>query len=230
MKILCTICARSGSKGIKNKNLLKLNNKTLIQIAVELSKQSKLFSKIIFSSDSNDYCKKALSYGVDHYFKRSKILSNDFSGKIDVIRDVLKLSESYFDTHFDFICDVDVTTPLKNINDLKNSLNKFLKNKYNILFTVCEAKKNPYFNMIEFHTRSNSYKLIKNSFFKRRQDMPIVYSINAGFYFWKRSTLLQNNTVFSRNNGIYEMPYERSIDIDTLDDYKLIKIINDNKK
>ena len=183
MEILCTICARSGSKGIKNKNLLKLNDKTLIHIAIELAKKSKLFKKIIFSSDSNDYIKKAIKYGVDYSINRKISLSSDKAGKIDVIRDCLLYSERIYKKKFDVICDLDVTTPLKNLNDLKLAFKKFLIEKNDILFSVCESKKNPYFNMVEY--RNNKYNLIKNSKFIRRQDTPTVYFINAGIYIWK---------------------------------------------
>ncbi len=223
MKILCTICARSGSKGIKNKNFLKIDHKTLTQIAINLAKDSKIFNKIVFSSDSQSYCNRSIKYGADMAFLRNKKLSNDYTGKIEVIKNLLAKAESHYNFKFDIICDLDVTTPLKNINDLKLSFNKFLKKNYDILFSVCESKKSPYFNMIE--KKNSIFKLIKNSKFRRRQDLPKTYFINAGIYIWKRKTLIVNKTLFCKNNGIYEMPYERSIDIDSLDDYKLVKLL-----
>ena len=92
MKVLCTICARGGSKGIKNKNIKKINKKPLIDITLTQAKKSKIFSDIIVSSDSS----KILSVSKKHkviLHKRSKKLSSDKSPKIPVIRDALKFAE-----------------------------------------------------------------------------------------------------------------------------------------
>ena len=149
MNILCTICARKGSKGVKNKNMILIHNQKLIDISINQAKKINFFNKIVVSTDSKKIQKHVILKKVLSWFIRPKRLSGDKSSKIDVIRHALFESEKKFNTRFDIICDLDVTSPLRLKSDIINSYRKFIKNKYEILFSVCEAKKNPYFNMVE---------------------------------------------------------------------------------
>ena len=94
--LICTICARSGSKGIKNKNLQLINGLTLLEITIIQAKKSKLFSKIIVSSDSKRVLQIAKNYDVDFVINRSSKLSGDKVSKIDVIKDAVNKTETYF--------------------------------------------------------------------------------------------------------------------------------------
>ena len=221
-KILLIIPARGGSKGIKNKNIKKINKKPLIDITLTQAKKSKIFSDIIVSSDSS----KILSVSKKHkviLHKRSKRLSSDKSPKIPVIRDALKFAEKKKNNKYDYIIDLDVTSPLRNISDIKKSLSKFLKNRNSNLFTITEARRNPYFNMIEIS--NNKIKICKkniNPFF-RRQDAPKVFELNASIYIWKRSWLLKSDKLISNKTGYYFMPAHRSLDIDSDHDFKIVE-------
>ena len=86
MNILCTICARKGSKGIKNKNMIILNNKKLIDISITQAKKSNLFSKIVVSTDSSIIQNYVVNKKVFSWFKRPKNLSGDNASKLDVIK------------------------------------------------------------------------------------------------------------------------------------------------
>ena len=79
---ICIICVRKNSKGIKNKNLLKINNQSLIEISFKQAKNSKIFNKIILSSDSEQMIKIANKLGFDLVIKRPKFLAKDKSGKV----------------------------------------------------------------------------------------------------------------------------------------------------
>ncbi len=123
---------------------------------------------------------------------------------------------------FDYIMDLDVSSPLRNISDIKKSMQKIKREKKEILFSVCESRKNPYFNMVE--KKNDTVILVKKrgNFFTR-QSSPRVFDMNASLYIWKRETLLTQNTLFIKNNTFFIMPYERSIDIDSPTDFKLVK-------
>ena len=187
MKILCTICARGGSKEIKNKNIIKLRGKPLIYHTIKQAKKSRIFDKIVCSSDSIKILKIAKKNNLDYLILRSKKLSIDQSPKIDVIKNALILSEKKFNTKFDYIVDLDVTAPLRLISDIKRSLNyiKKIKNICNLI-TISPSRKNPYFNMVELN-QSGNIKLIKKASNKKslitaRQLAPKVFDINAGIY------------------------------------------------
>ena len=104
---------------------------------------------------------------------------------------------------------------------IKKAYNKFKKNNFDIIISVCKSKKNPYFNMIEI--KKEKIRLIKKGKkINSRQDAPTVYDINASIYIWTRKALTNKKSFFSKNTGIYVMPRERSVDIDDNDDWNLV--------
>lgn len=231
VKILCTICARAGSKGLKNKNILDFSNNPLIAHTILQAKKSKVFREIVVSTDSKKIKSIAKKYGAKCWYIRSKKLSSDNASKIDVIIDTLNNAEKKFKVQYDFIMDLDVTSPLRNINDIKNALKIFIKKKKDFLISGNISKKNPYFNMVEISKNKLSFiKKIKNKKFNRRQDAPRTYDINASMYLWKRKILLNSFNFFPKKTILYEMPVERSWDIDSNFDYKFVKFLKENQK
>jgi len=227
MNILCTICARSGSKGLKNKNFLKVYGKTLLSRCIKQSLEIKKISNIVVSSDTKKF--KKISNKKIFYLNRPKRLSGDRSGKIDVIRHALKKSEFFFKKNFETVIDLDVSAPLRKNKDINKCISLFKKKKSPNLITICKARKNPYFNMIEYKNKKFDYiKKIKKKIL-RRQDAPKVYEMNASIYIWKKNYLNKNSKLFSKNTVCYEMPYNRSIDIDSPDDLEIVKIFMKKK-
>ena len=225
-KLLCTICARGGSKGVKNKNIRLLNGKPLIAYTIKQALKSKLFEHIVISTDSDKIAKTALKYGAEVFFKRSPELSDDTSGKLDAIKDALLKSEKYYNTQFEHIIDLDATSPLRNVSDIINAFNQFLKNGNDNLITAMPSRRSPYFNLIEINEKNKvvlSKPLEKPVL--RRQDAPKTYDMNASIYIWKRDVLLNNDTIFLENTGLYIMPEERSIDIDTELDFEFVEFL-----
>jgi CMP-N,N'-diacetyllegionaminic acid synthase len=230
MNILCTICVRKGSKGLKNKNLIKLNNKPLLSRALDQAKNVKIFDKIVVSTDSNEAIKLSKKKNIDIFFKRSNLLAGDKIGKVSVIRDALKRSEKYYKKNFDIIIDLDVSSPLRKDMDIKKALNKFLKEGSSNLITGCIARKNPYFNMIEIKNKTVSLSKNIGKKILSRQLSPKVFDMNASIYIWKRNYLLKTDNLFSKKTSFYEMPFNRSVDIDDQDDLRIVKLFLKNEK
>ena len=115
MNILVTICARGGSKGIPGKNIKLLNGKKLIGYSIEKAQQlSKLYNVDIgFSTDSIEIKEVAADFGLVTDYIRPDQLADDKAGKIDVIRDLLRFMEKQNSTRYDFVIDLDVTSPMK---------------------------------------------------------------------------------------------------------------------
>lgn len=222
MNNLCTICARSGSKGVPNKNIKKIAGKPLIQHTIEQAKKSKVFSDIIVSSDCKKILKIAEKLGV-HTLKRTNQLSKDFVGKVDVIRDAAIKAQKMLDKKFDNVIDLDVTSPLRQVSDIHNSFKKFQNGNYQNLITGCVARKNPYFNMIEIKKNVLSISKRTNKKIYSRQKSPQVYEMNASIYIWTRDFLLKSKTLFGSKTAVFYMPQERSIDIDSNFDFKIVK-------
>jgi CMP-N,N'-diacetyllegionaminic acid synthase len=224
MNILCTICGRGGSQEIKNKNIKIINGKELIYYTISSALKSKIFTNIILSTDSKKIINISKKFGIYNYILRSKKLSSNKQGKLEVIKDALIKSEKIFNKKFDVICDLDITSPLRTSKDIINAFKVFKTRNAGNLISCNKSRKNPYYNMVE--NNNNKLKICKNSktLFKRRQDTPIVYDVNASIYFWKRNFLLKANKVINSKTAIYIMPFERSIDIDTYADFRLAKI------
>jgi CMP-N,N'-diacetyllegionaminic acid synthase len=225
-KILCTICARGGSKGVPNKNIRLLNGKPLIAYSIEQAIQSNIFKHIVVSTDSEEIAKVAVRYGAEVFFMRSSDLSSDYVGKIDVIRDAFVRSEKYYKQRFDFLIDIDATSPLRSVQDITKAFDQFHFNDNDILITATPSRRSPYFNLVEL-TEDGKVSLSKEigTSFLRRQDVPKAFDMNASIYVWKRSSILNEHTLFTEKTGLYVMPEARSIDIDTELDFKIVEFI-----
>jgi len=227
MNVLCTICVRGGSKGVKNKNIKNLNGKPLIAWTILQAKESNLFDKIVVSTDSEEIIKVAKEYGAEVFFKREAKLASDTAGKLDVIKDAFLRSEKYYNKKFDYLIDLDATAPLRSVEDITNSFNQFIKNNNDNLITATPSRKSPYFNMIEIV--DNKIQLVKQAKFLRRQDTPKTYDMNASIYIWKREVLLNNNSIFLENTGLYVMDEMTAFDIDTEVDFKIVECLMKDK-
>lgn len=225
-EVLCTICARGGSKGVKNKNIKLLLGKPLIAYTIEQAKECGLFKHIIISTDSDEIAKISEKYGAEVFFKRDEKMASDTAGKLEVIQDAFKRSENYYNEKFDYLIDLDATAPLRDKEDISNSFRQFLKNNNENLITAMPSRRSPYFNLVEVDKtgRVHLSKKIDNTVL-RRQDAPKSYDMNASIYIWKRDTILNSKSIFLDNTGLYIMPEERSIDIDSELDYKFVEFL-----
>ncbi|MCT7646446.1 acylneuraminate cytidylyltransferase family protein [Aliarcobacter butzleri] len=228
--ILCTICARGGSKGVKNKNIKELNGKPLIAYTIEQAKASGLFEHIVISTDSDDIANIAKQYGAEVFFKRSSEMASDTAGKLDVIKDAFEKSEKYYNKTFDYLIDLDATAPLRIVEDIINSFKQFKENDNDNLITAMPSRRSPYFNLVEQDKDGKVYlsKKLDNSIV-RRQDAPKSYDMNASIYIWKRDIILNENSLFLEKTGLYVMPEERSIDIDNELDFKFVEFLMKEK-
>lgn len=229
MNILITICARGGSKGVKNKNIRLLAGKPLIYYTIKVAKEWGKANKIICSTDSEDIANIAKEYGVEVPFFRPKKLSDDNAGKVSVIKHALIECEKIYGTQFDIVVDLDVTSPIRTTKDLDNAFLRFKQRDSDILFSVVESRKNPYFNMIELNKFGHAEASKKSSNkILRRQDAPKVYDANASIYFYKRDFLLNENNksiLDSKKADIFVMKDIYGVDIDSELDFKFIEFL-----
>jgi len=191
MNILITICARGGSKGIPGKNIKHINHKPLIAYSIQCANEFATYTgaKVTLSTDDDMIKKVAAEFGLQTEYKRSEELASDFAGKIDVIKDILGYEEQLINNKYDIVLDLDVTSPLRSISDLKNAFNILIEDNDCItLFSVNNANRNPYFNMVEAGPDGYIHlsKKLEGTVLTR-QSAPKVYDVNASFYFYKRS-------------------------------------------
>ena len=220
---------RSGSKGVKNKNLKNLNGKPLMGYTIEQAKKSKLFKHIVISTDSDEIAQMARAFGAESWFIRPDEMATDNAPKIPVLRHALIEAEMNYGFKFDTFIDLDATSPLRTVKDINKAYKQFVNQDSDILITACPSRKNPYFNMVEeVDGRIKKIKELKSSPI-RRQDAPKVYDMNASIYIWKRSHLLNGGDLFTQKTSLYIMPEIRSIDIDSELDWAFVEYILSNK-
>lgn len=228
MKILATILARGGSKGVKNKNIRNLLGKPLIAHTIEQLKSWGKFDTLIVSTDSTAIAEVALQYGADVPFMRNPELASDTASKIDGLRDALIRCEKLYNRTFDAILDLDTTAPVRKISDIDSLVNDFKKHTPDCIFSVVAAHKNPYFNMVETNP-DGTVALCKKlpSGVVRRQDAPKVFDMNASMYIYKRDFLLNPATkmCYDGITRAYEMNELSAFDIDREIDFKFVEMI-----
>lgn len=227
MKRLCTICARGGSKGVAGKNIRKMGGIPLIAHSIKQAQKSNVFDVIAVSSDSDDILEVARDFGVSYLIKRPLKLASDKAGKIPAIRHCVLEVEKLSGQRFDTLVDLDATSPLRNIEDILNVLNMLEEGFYQNIITVTPSKKSPYFNVVEKieGDRITLSKALEKKII-RRQDAPITYDMNASIYAWIRKSLFnENHSVINEATGIYTMPAERSVDIDSEIDFLFVEFL-----
>lgn len=224
MKILATICARGGSKGIPDKNLLKLDDKPLIAHTIECLKNWGRADRIICSTDSKKISKIAKQYGAETPFLRPKNISEDFSPKHEALRHALQFCEKQDKTRYDIIVDLEPTSPIRKPKHLEEAYKKFLETNSDNLYSVIEAHANPYYTLVELVDGHPVLCKKPDASLFYRQQAPEVYRLNGSIYFYKRDFLLNNTNLHTKNTAIYLMP-NYCIDIDTMIDYIFVKIL-----
>lgn len=234
--IFLHIGARGGSKNLKNKNIIKFFGKPLIAWSLiqggRLKKEYKKRLKIIVSSDSNKILKISKKYGADLLIKRPKKFSNDFCSKFLVWKHSLKtISLKHKIQDNDVFLDLDCTCPLRKFDDIKKILRLFEKKRkqkknFDGIITITEAKKNPYFNLVELN-KQKYLKISKklNKIPVRRQDAPKVYEHVASIYALNPSFIKNKKNFMSGRLYGLSVDAKSSIDIDSKLDLKILTIL-----
>lgn len=178
MNILFTICGRAGSKGIKNKNVksfleVPLALYALSAIQLYVNENEKINYDIVVNTDSQELINiivnsKIIPVEVIH---RRANLSGPFIAKIDVIKDSLFQMEERRKLKYDYVIDLDLTSPLRQIEDIKNLVDKMQKTNCDLVLSVVKSRRNPYFNMLKQSETKEGYEMvIKTSFVARQQE------------------------------------------------------------
>jgi len=230
MSRICTICARAGSQGVKGKNLRDLAGVPLLAHSVRHAVESNLFSVVAISSDSDEILDVGLECGATDAVLRPAELASHTAAKVPAIRHCVAEMEKRKNTRFDVAVDLHVTAPLRTIDDIKNAIALVEETGAGNVFSVTPAGRSPYFNMVEVNA-SGRVKLIKEPEqpYLRRQDAPLCYDMNASIYVWSHEALFEEGGgLFRADTAIYEMPQERSLDIDTELDFKMVEFLFDH--
>lgn len=222
-KILAIIPARSGSKGLKDKNIKDLNGKPLIAHTIEVAKKSNLFSEIIVSTDSERYAEISREYGAIVPFLRSEELSSDAVSSTDVILDVLKKMEDLGKKYDSFIL-LQPTSPLRTIKDLQGAYKLYQEKGANAVISVCEMEHSPLWsNTLPENLSLDNFLKKEND--DNRQRLPIYYRLNGAIYISNVKYFTKYKDFYCKDSYAYIMSKENSIDIDDELDFNIAKYL-----
>jgi len=226
MKSICTMCARGGSKGVVGKNARELLGKPLLAWSIEQAKQTGLFAAIAFSSDSDFLLETALEAGADIAVKRPDEMATDTAPKIPAIRHCLEQAIARTGIAPEVFVDLDITSPLRLPSDIAGAIELLNSSGARSVITGAPARRSPYFNLVEERT-DGSVGLSKfaDPPIVRRQDAPRCFDMNASIYAWRVVPFLENPAVFYPDTRLFEMPEERSVDIDSDLDFTLVELL-----
>jgi len=225
MRVLAVVPARCGSKGFPNKNIAKINNKTLLELAIQVGLDCNLVNDVYVSTDCKEYEEIAKQAGANSIGLRSEELSSDMAKSIDVVIDLIdKIEKKY-----DYLVLLQPTSPVREPIDIKNMINLIEKNDIDACVSVTKIDEpHPY----------KLKKIDKSGYIKpfidgttsevARQTLPSVYALNGAIYISKVDTLLREKTFLPNKTLPYIMDY--NINIDSENDFIYLKAMIENGK
>lgn len=235
MNILFTLCGRAGSKGVKGKNARDFASLPLVWYSLAgISLYKEKFTKpddniqIVLNTDSEPLIRivesvKELSVTV---LRREESLAGDKVPKVAVIMDCVNRAEKLFKTNYDVVVDLDITSPLRKVEDIKNAIDrKLFRPEVDVVFSVTGSRRNPYFNMVK--KENGFYTKALSSTFVTRQEAPVFYDMNASIYAYSPKALKEKEHASffcSRCDAIHMMD-TGVLDIDSEEDYELMQVI-----
>ena len=227
MSIVAFIFARGGSKGVPNKNIKLFNGKPLIAWSIELAKKIPRIKKIIVSTDSVKIAKISNKYGAETPFLRPANLATDKSHEWDSYRHALRHLMSEKKEMPKILLSLPCTSPLRNKADIEKCIDKIEKNMdVDAVVTMTDSHRNPYYNMVKTKFNGNISLVCKpKKLIKNRQGAQRVYDLTTVAYAIRAKYIFSTKNLFSGKVKSVYIPIERSIDIDSIYDFKFAEFL-----
>ena len=224
MKNIAIIPARSGSKGLPDKNIRLVNGKPLIAYTIEAALQSGCFDTVHVSTDSEKYAEIAREYGADEPFLRSPELASDTASSWDAVREVLAKYSALGKT-FDTMMLMQPTSPLRTAQDVKDAYALMQEKNAKSVIAVCEVDHSPLWcDMIPDSGNMKGFGR-KDIAWVTRQELRPFYRVNGSMYL-----LSVDGVSIPADDRIYEddcyalfMDRKKSVDIDSEDDLAMVE-------
>lgn len=230
MNILFTICGRAGSKGIRNKNIkdflgYPLPFYTVSAIDIFRRSHSDIKCDIVLNTDSKELInlfKDKLRIGVE-VVERISSLGQDNTPKVAVILNSYEEITKRNSINYDMVVDLDITSPLRTATDVNNLIQKKVNSDAEVIFSVTDARRNPYFNMVR--KSEDGYERVIKSSFNTRQEAPEIYDMNASLYAYSPEFLQSGRNIFDAKCDIIKMMDTAVLDLDHEIDFELMSVI-----
>lgn len=221
---LAIIPARSGSKGLKDKNIKTLLGMPLLGYTIRAALDSAIFDTVMVSTDSEEYAEIAKKYGADVPFLRSEAASGDMSTMWDVIKEV----EGWYKEHghmFDPITLLQPTSPLRDADDIIKAHKLFSDKGANAVISVCEAEHSPLWSNILSPDLSMERFAETDDAISCRQQLPAYYRTNGAIYIFNHKALENIANLYTDRCYAYIMQQSHSVDIDSELDFVIAEAV-----
>jgi N-acylneuraminate cytidylyltransferase len=224
--VLGAIFARGGSKGVPGKNIRPLAGKPLIAYAIEVGKAVAMIDRVIVSTDSEEIAQVARQYGADVPFMRPPELAGDDAAEILAWKHAVTEFEGFSGQKVDIMVSIPTTSPLREAQDVRMCLQILLSSQADVVITVSEAHRNPYFNMVTIAQQGDVRLVIEpRQAIGQRQKAPKVYDMTTVAYAIRADFLRDCHSILEGKVRAVEIPRERALDIDTLFDFELAEFL-----
>lgn len=230
--ILLTICARGGSKGIPGKNIKPVGQHPLLWYTAMIAKRfaDKHGAEIVVSTDSEEIKEVARQSGLCTDYTRPACLANDTCGKPEAIKDAMLYAEKKHSKVYDFVVDLDVTSPIRTLADVEECVRRMEECPEALtIFSVNPCGRNPYFNMVE-EKENGFYGVVLGGKYKTRQSAPKVYDMNASIYVYRREVLLLETPRAVTDRSLVYVMDHICFDLDEPADYDYLAYLFDTGK
>lgn len=223
MKSIAIIPARSGSKGLPDKNIIELNGTPLMGYTIKAAKESNCFDEIMVSTDALEYKHIAEECGASVPFLRSSEFSSDTAGSWDVVREVLEQYEN-IGLEFDYVCLLQPTSPLRSADDIKKCFDILRRSEVNNVVSVVEVE-HPVQWCFKLPQNGSMSEMANSPYsYMRRQELETYYRENGAIYLVEANKIKNSSyNLYQDNCYAYVMPMEKSIDIDNRIDLVVAK-------
>ena len=222
MKTVAFIFARGGSKGLPGKNIRPLGGKPLIAWSIEHARAVPRIERVIVSTDSDEIAKVARQYGAEVPFMRPEELARDDSPEWLAWQPALDFLIEAEGSLPELMVSTPATAPLRLPLDIENCLDEYQKGKADMVISVTDAHRSPYFNMVKENADGTvALVMPPTAALTRRQDAPSVYDMTTVAYVVQPEFVLMHQSHFEGRVRAVHVPLERAIDIDTLMDFKM---------
>lgn len=226
MEVIALICARGGSKGLPGKNIRPLGGRPLIAWPIAQARAVPRIGRIIVSTDSEQIAAMAREAGAEVPFMRPAHLARDDSPEWLAWRHALSHIKESRGVYPDAVIGLPCTAPLRSPADIEVCLDEYAKGDADMVITVTEARRNPYFSMVKRNADGTvSLAASPERAVFRRQDAPVVYDITPVAYVTRSDFVMTCDGIFAGRVRAVEIPPERAVDIDTLLDFTIAECL-----
>ena len=230
MTTMAFIFARGGSKGLPGKNIRPLDGKPLIAWSIEHALTVQRIDRVIVSTDSDEIATISKQYGAEVPFIRPANLAMDESPEWLAWRHALEYLKNDFGTMPEIMVSLPATAPLRLAIDIENCLDEYEKGSTDVVITVTDAHRNPYFNMVKENPDGTFGIVIAPALaIERRQDAPMVYDMATVCYVVNSDFIMSHDSIFEGRVRAVHVPIERAIDIDSLLDFQMAEVLLSNR-